>query len=107
MAEQLSVRPKPGIAFPRAAPLAGFVGYELATGDPDPEDHVVPGGPRFRLNEEAELVPNNVYYRRALARGDLGVAEEAEESTAHDEPPSDEELPQPAVDPSAPGESEG
>jgi hypothetical protein len=84
MAEQLSVRPKPGIAFPRAAPLAGFVGYETATSDPEDEeddDHVMAGGPRYRVKGAPELVPNTVYYRRALARGDIRTAGSDPEST--------------------------
>lgn len=81
MPEQLSVRPKPGIAFPRAAPQAGFVGYARAEGDPEEDDHVVPGGPRYRVTGEPEQVANTVYYRRALARGDLEAAEDDEEET--------------------------
>jgi hypothetical protein len=71
MAEQIQVRAKPGIAFPRAAPGFGFVGYEPASGKEQPDDHTMPGGPRYRPTRVAESVPNSVYYRRAIARGDL------------------------------------
>lgn len=85
MADELNVRPKSGIRFPRERPHGGFVGYELATGDPQDEDYVIPGGPRYRLKAEAERVPSTVYYRRAIARGDL------EDADAHAPGPEDDE----------------
>lgn len=72
MAERLLVRATDGIVFPRAAPFSGYVGYERALGaPPSPDDHVVPSGPRYRLRQEPEQVPNTSYYRRAIARGDI------------------------------------
>lgn len=89
MVDQIRVRPKPGTAFPRAAPAGGFVGYALASGEPGPDDYVMPGGPRYRPKDEPETVPNTVYYRRALARGDLAHADEPDESddNQHDQAP--------------------
>jgi len=77
MVDELRVRPAPGIRFPRVAPYGGFVGYQLATGDAQEDDLVIPSGPRYRLKDEPEAVPNITYYRRALARGDLENADEA------------------------------
>jgi len=79
MADQIKVRAKAGATLPHAAPQRGFVGYERVTDDSAQEDdHVVPGGARYRPLPDGELVPNSVHYRRALARGDIeGVSEEA------------------------------
>lgn len=69
--DTLSVRAKPGIVMPRMAPHAGFIGYEVVYDPNESADHEIPGGPRYRLKETAEEIPNNAYYRRALRRGDI------------------------------------
>ena len=98
--EPLSVRAKPGVLMPRMAPHGGFTGYELVYDPKEPADHEIPGGPRYRLKDAPEEVPNNAYYRRALRRGDLLDAQEAEP----DAPDAVE--PPPAPTESATGESE-
>lgn len=97
MAEQIRVRPKDGVVFPHAAPRSGFVGYEVVVDEPREGDHVMAGGPRYRVKPDEELVPNTSYYRRALARGDIEAAAEPEE-------PEPEDVVEPE---GAPGESEG
>lgn len=89
MADELNVRPKSGIRFPRERPHGGFVGYELAAGEPQDDDYVIPGGPRYRLKAEPERVPSTVYYRRAIARGDLEDADARDEAPESDDDESD------------------
>jgi hypothetical protein len=81
MADQIYVRAAEGIAFPHAAPRAGFAGYErVLDGSEQDDDHVVPGGIRYRRREEPEPVPNTVHYRRAIRRGDIEQVEAPTES---------------------------
>lgn len=104
----LHVRAKPPLVLPRMG-RPGFVGYETAptSADVAETDHVVPDGLRYRLKADPESVPNNSYYRRAIARGDIMDADAPEpaEQTSPEggEPPAVEP---PPVDEGAPSTEE-
>lgn len=102
-AEHLSVRAKPGVVMPRIAPHGGFCGYELVYDASESADYEIPGGPRYRLKDSPEEVPSNVYYRRALLRGDLldaSQVDDGDEPEPATESPSDADQPPPSESPS-------
>lgn len=106
MSERLLVRASPGLVFPHAAPVPGFVGYErVRDGVTSPDDHVIPNGPRYRLRAEPEQVPSNSYYRRAIARGDITEAASEPEAAPEPEAPAAPEAEVPEVPEATPAET--
>lgn len=82
MPEMIKVRAVPGRLCPQEGNDRGHVGYRPATDDEE-ADHVIPCGTvvvnnrsvradkRLKRIEEAVEVPNTVFYRRAIACGDI------------------------------------
>lgn len=72
MANTLKVRAVEGRLCPHEYSRS-FVGYRAAA-ESDDVAHVIPvagGELRFARSDDAVEVPNNIYYRRAIAVGDL------------------------------------
>lgn len=80
MADTLKVRAVEGRLCSYEGPRVGYVGWSAAD-DSEHAEHVIPDVVRLKRSVEAVDVPNTVYYRRALACGDLEAADEVEEST--------------------------
>ena len=97
MSDLIRVMAKPGALLPSPTHIRAFVGYAVVFDDNAPADHEVPGGSRYRIKPEGEIVPNTVATRKALRRGDilefqappLAVAEDATPVTLSADAPSD------------------
>lgn len=81
MGEMIRVKAVPGAMLPSPTKLRAFVGYE-AVGKDDPADHIVPGGSRYRMREDGELVENTASMRKALRNGSVVIAAEPAQPSA-------------------------
>lgn len=72
MADLIRVMAVKGRTLPHPTRPKAFVGYEVVH-DGGPADHEVPGGLRYRIKPDGELIQNTVMIRNALnkRRGDL------------------------------------
>lgn len=71
MPEQVRVWAKPEKMIGHPTVAKAFIGYERVLDPKQAADHEVPGGARYRLRPEGEVVIASSYVRRACARGDL------------------------------------
>lgn len=70
MADLIRVMALKGKMLPHPLRPKAFLGYEVVH-NAGPADHEVPGGLRYRVMPEGELIQNSVMIRRALRRGDI------------------------------------
>ncbi len=61
----------PGKLLPSMKRNKHYIGWELLTDASATADHEVPGGNRYRLKRDGELVESDSYIRGAIRDGDI------------------------------------